>query len=150
VAENAKLSCDHTPGAIVMHEIMHGIILATVVLTSQWFMHEYFIPTSTLSCIIRTASGGTLSWWFTPLGKLFLQERCFKRVGSPFLCICRVYILSSYPRTPTGPSINAKHREIAIFTLLMFYTTLPLHTPSRLLIYHYQYIFECFLCLGIL
>jgi hypothetical protein len=32
VAENAKLSCDHSPGARVMHEIMHEIILATIVL----------------------------------------------------------------------------------------------------------------------
>jgi hypothetical protein len=49
-----------------MHEIMHGIILATVVLISQWFMHEYFIPTSTLSCIIRTASGDCMQPTFEP------------------------------------------------------------------------------------
>jgi hypothetical protein len=33
---------------------MHGIILATVVLTSQWFMHEYFIAIPTSSCMNRT------------------------------------------------------------------------------------------------
>jgi hypothetical protein len=55
VAENAKLSCDHSPGARVMHEI----ILATIVLTSQRFMHEHFVTIPTLSCMNRTASGGS-------------------------------------------------------------------------------------------
>jgi hypothetical protein len=41
----------------VMHEIMHEIILATIVLTSQRFMHEHFITIPTLSCMNRTASG---------------------------------------------------------------------------------------------
>jgi hypothetical protein len=58
VAENAKLSCDHSPGARVMHEIMHEIILATIVLTLQRIMHEHFVTISTLSCMNRTASGG--------------------------------------------------------------------------------------------
>jgi hypothetical protein len=42
----------------VMHEIMQETILATIVLTSQQFMHEYFITIPKLSCVNRTASGG--------------------------------------------------------------------------------------------
>jgi hypothetical protein len=57
VAENAKLSCDHSPGATVMHEIMHEIILATIVLTSQRIMHDHFVTIPTLSCMNGTASG---------------------------------------------------------------------------------------------
>jgi serine/threonine protein kinase len=41
-----------------MHEIMHEIILATIVLTLQRIMHEHFVTIPTLSCMNRTASGG--------------------------------------------------------------------------------------------
>jgi hypothetical protein len=41
-----------------MHEIVHEIILATIVLTSQRFMHEHFITIPTLSCMNRTVSPG--------------------------------------------------------------------------------------------
>ena len=60
-----------------------------------------------------------------------------------------IYLLAT-PEHLQGPSINAKHGEIAFFTLLMFYTTSPLYTLSRLFIYHHQYMFECFLRLGLL
>jgi len=61
-------------GPRIMHEIMHEIILTTVVLTLQVNVHEYFIPTSILSCIIRVVSGGGLRvftcWNYCMTGKI--------------------------------------------------------------------------------